>query len=562
MKRFWIIFAVIFLFTSCTIEKFSELFSDGREIKSPEWDVDYELPILKKTLKMSDFVDVNGFLKNLQFRDEESIKETQSGLIYMSLEPIDISSEALNIDSNVKDLLDGKDPLTWPLPMQIYQSPEIIETSFPSIKMDINGDGVDDLSLDRLQSRDGYLKIGAKIIITDSNDETHDATEEEYFVDGLPVFAISGIDICDTTFYFDEATYDKEGKRLVFTPKGFLSDWNYPLKPVPKENSDEYIFKFKLPPDSLSVRGKGFDFIDNLIAQNTTEQEAKTRNTTSQYSRRSRAVFTPEDIKNMIKENNDGIAGLENIIKDNGLSVEDITNAYQKEDGSGINDLLEDAGEDVSITDILGSEVLTEDIEDFTELVKDYDLGNGTTLGDIADSGNLTGLSEFINFHKDHSIKGLKIIFSVEIFLGDTFIIVGKFIHDFTAISLTGTEAQLPLSNIGEIFKEIKINANINNTFSFPVDLKNVYLKGNQENNVPILFDGQEGNCRLEPATNKQYELNFSKPINELGDSGLLLDVIIPGGSECTVSLATDFMLDMNINVAGTANVDTNSLGL
>ena len=128
MKRFWIIFAVIFLFTSCTIEKFSELFSDGREIKSPEWDVDYELPILKKTLKMSDFVDVNGFLKNLQFRDEESIKETQSGLIYMSLEPIDISSEALNIDSNVKDLLDGKDPLTWPLPMQIYQSPEIINS--------------------------------------------------------------------------------------------------------------------------------------------------------------------------------------------------------------------------------------------------------------------------------------------------------------------------------------------------------------------------------------------------------------------------------------------------
>ena len=171
-------------------------------------------------------------------------------------------------------------------------------------------------------------------------------------------------------------------------------------------------------------------------------------------------------------------------------------------------------------------------------------------------------MGDFINFHKDHSIKGLKIIFSVEIFLGDTFIIVGKFIHDFTAISLTGTEAQLPLSNIGSLFKEIKINANINNTFSFPVDLKNVYLKDNRENNVPILFDGQEGYCRLEPATNKQYELNFSKPINELGDSGLLLDVIIPGGSECTVSLATDFMLDMNINVAGTANVDTNSLGL
>jgi hypothetical protein len=79
---------------------------------------------------------------------------------------------------------------------------------------------------------------------------------------------------------------------------------------------------------------------------------------------------------------------------------------------------------------------------------------------------------------------------------------------------------------------------------------------------MPILFNGQEGNCRLRPATNKQYELKFPKPINELGDSGLLLDVIIPGGSECTVSLATDFMLDININVAGTANVNTNSLGL
>ena len=141
MKRFWIIFAVIFLFTSCTIEKFSELFSDGREIKSPEWELDYELPILKKTLKMSEFVDVNGFLKDLQFRDEGLMEERESGLIYMSLAPIDISSETLNIDSNVKELLGGKEPLTWPLPMQIYQSPEIIETSFPSIKMDIDADG-------------------------------------------------------------------------------------------------------------------------------------------------------------------------------------------------------------------------------------------------------------------------------------------------------------------------------------------------------------------------------------------------------------------------------------
>ena len=136
----------------------------------------------------------------------------------------------------------------------------------------------------------------------------------------------------------------------------------------------------------------------------------------------------------------------------------------------------------------------------------------------------------------------------------------GRFIHDFTAISLKDGDAQLPLSNIGNIFKEIKIDANINNTFSFPVDLKNAYLKSNQEN-MPILFNGQEGNCRLEPATNKQHELRFAKPIHEIGDSGLLLDVIIPEGSECAVSLSTDFMLDMDIFVSGTANVDTNSLG-
>ena len=431
MKRIWIIFAVICLFISCTVEKFAELFSDGREIKLPEWEVDYNLPIFKKTLKMSDFVDVNSYLKGLQLRDEESIAETQSGLIYMSLEPIGISSNTLNIDSNVKELLDGKEPLTWPLPMKIFQSPEIIETSFPSIKMDMDGDGIDDLSLDRLQSRDGYLKIGAKIIITDSDGNTYDATRDDYFVDGLPVFAISEINVCDNTFRFDEATYDEEKECLILTPNGFLSDWNYPLKPVQKEDSNDYIFKFTLPENALTVRGKGFDFIDNLIAQNMTEQEPKTRNTTSQYSRRSRAVLTPDEIKNMIKNNNNGIAGLENIIKDNNLSVKDIADIYQKEDGSGIDDLLEDIGDNVSITDVLSSEVLTENIDDFTELVKDYDIGDGTTLGDIADSGNLAGLSEFLNFHKDHAIKGIQIIFSVEVFLGDSFIIVGRFIHDF-----------------------------------------------------------------------------------------------------------------------------------
>ena len=408
MKQLWFIFILILTLSSCAIEKITELVSDGREIKTPEWKVDYELPILKKSIVMSDFVDVGAFLKDLQHRDENSIKEKNSGLIYMEIEPVKISTEDLNIDSNVTELLDNKEPLTWPLPLQIFESPQVMETSFPSIRMDMDKDGIDDLILDRLQSNDGYLKIKAEISITDSEGNKHNATKEEYFVDDLPVFKISEIIVCDKKFSFDEAVYDEDEKCLVFTPKGFLSDWNTPLTPskVNPEDPDciDYAFKFKLPEKSLSVRGKGFDFINNLIEENT-HQNSKARSTArSKYSRRSNSGFDLAKIKEMLNENGGGVEGLEALIKDEGVSVKDIADAYQNESSDGINELLEDIG-DVSIVDVLASDTITENIEDFTDLIKDYDMGDGKTLGDITASENLAGLSEFFNFHKNHAIK-------------------------------------------------------------------------------------------------------------------------------------------------------------
>lgn len=565
MKQLWFIFILILTLSSCAIEKITELVSDGREIKTPEWKVDYKLPILKKSIVMSDFVDVGAFLKDLQHRDENSIKEKNSGLIYMEIEPVKISTEDLNIDSNVTELLDNKEPLTWPLPLQIFESPQVMETSFPSIRMDMDKDGIDDLILDRLQSNDGYLKIKAEISITDSEGNKHNATKEEYFVDDLPVFKISEIIVCDKKFSFDEAVYDEDEKCLVFTPKGFLSDWNTPLTPskVNPEDPDciDYAFKFKLPEKSLSVRGKGFDFINNLIEENT-HQNSKARSTArSKYSRRSNSGFDLAKIKEMLNENGGGVEGLEALIKDEGVSVKDIADAYQNESSDGINELLEDIG-DVSIVDVLASDTITENIEDFTDLIKDYDMGNGKTLGDITASENLAGLSEFFNFHKNHAIKELEVTFSVEINLGDSFIIVGRFINDFTAISMKEGEIELPLSNINKILKEIKIDADINNTFSFPVELRNPHLKDKDTGSItPILFNGKEGDFQLVPYAEKKYKLEFSKPLAELGDSDLLLDVIIPKGSECAVSLNTDFGLDMNIIAAGYASVETNSLG-
>lgn len=565
MKQLWFIFILILTLSSCAIEKITELVSDGREIKTPEWKVDYELPILKKSIVMSDFVDVGAFLKDLQHRDEDSIKEKNSGLIYMEIEPVKISTEDLNIDSNVTELLDNKEPLTWPLPLQIFESPQVMETSFPSIRMDMDKDGIDDLILDRLQSNDGYLKIKAEIFITDSEGNKHNATKEEYFVDDLPVFKISEIIVCDKKFSFDEAVYDEDEKCLVFTPKGFLSDWNTPLTPAKVNPEDpfciDYAFKFKLPEKSLSVRGKGFDFINNLIEENT-HQNSKARSTArSKYSRRSNSGFDLAKIKEMLNENGGGVEGLEALIKDEGVSVKDIADAYQNESSDGINELLEDIG-DVSIVDVLASDTITENIEDFTDLIKDYDMGNGKTLGDITASENLAGLSEFFNFHKNHAIKELEVTFSVEINLGDSFIIVGRFINDFTAISMKEGEIELPLSNINKILKEIKIDADINNTFSFPVELRNPHLKDKDTGSItPILFNGKEGDFQLAPYAEKKYKLEFSKPLAELGDSDLLLDVIIPSGSECAVSLNTDFGLDMNIIAAGYASVETNSLG-
>lgn len=564
MRRLQIIFALTLLLSSCAIEKIAELFSDGREIKSPEWDLDYEIPILGKQIKMSDFVDVQKFLEDFRHRDEESIEEKKSGLIYMKLDPITIKSDDLNIDPKVKELLGNKEPLTWPLPIQIYQTPNVIESSFPSIKMDMDKDDIDDIALDHLSSDDGYLKIKAKIFIVDSESATkeREADKEEYFVDGLPVFAISKMLISNKEFQFDEAAYDDEEKCLTFIPKGFLSDKDSKLSPVLKNPTDpkctDYVFRFELPKNALSVRGKGFTLIENLLEENgnrsimPNSNSAVTRNIT-----RSRAKLSPDDIKAMIENNGGGIEGLENAITDGNISVKDITEAY-RESGKGIDELLDDMGNDITISDVLSSDIISENVEDLEELVKDYDLGDGTTLKDIADDGNLKELSEFCSFHKTHNIKELKVVFSVEIDLGSSFVIVGKFIHDFKAVSLNDGDAKLPLSGIGEILKEIKINANMNNTFSFPVDIKNARVKDSSGNETPIMFDGKESNFRLQHNINKTCEITFPKPISEMTDSDLLLDVIIPEGSSCAISMSTDFMLDMNIIATGNADVKTN----
>ena len=572
MKRLFGIF--ILILSSCAIEKVVELFSDGREIKTPEWELDYEIPIFKMHMSMSDMSKDSGFsieklLKDLQQKQgsEGDDDPDDKALIYMKLEPIEISTASLNIDSKVEGLLGGKNPLTWPLPIDAFETPNIMETSFPSFKMDLDGDGSDDLRLDRLQSRDGYLNIYAKVEIIDLDGNTRNVREDEYFVDGLPVFNISKIFISNKEFLFDEATYDKVKKCLVFTPKGFLSDWDSPLAPIEKEpNSNEYIFKFELPENALSVRGKGFDFINNLIEKNTVQQ-SKSRSFVSQVSRNTVKIpgaYTMDDIKGLIEKNGGGMEGLETIIKNEDISVKDIADAYQKtedEGKGGIEELLKDIGEDVTIKDILTSEAITENIEEFTELVKDFEIADGKTLGDVADSGNLKGLAEFCKFHNSHAVNGLKITFSVEVNLGDSFVVVGRFINDFTAISMKGDDMQLPLSSVRKILKEIKINADIDNTFSFPIELRNACLKDKNATNVPILFNGEEGNFRLEPSVKKMYELSFPKPISEIGDSGLSVDVVIPKDSECAVSLSTDFMLDMNIIATGHAAVETNSMG-
>jgi hypothetical protein len=118
----------------------------------------------------------------------------------------------------------------------------------------------------------------------------------------------------------------------VFIPKGFLSDWDSPLAPIEKEpGSNEYIFKFELPENALSVRGKGFDFIDNLIEKNTVQQ-SKSRSFVSQVSRNTVGIpggITMEDIKKLIDDNGGGMEGLETIIKNEDVSVKDIADAYQ-----------------------------------------------------------------------------------------------------------------------------------------------------------------------------------------------------------------------------------------
>lgn len=565
MKRLWFIFVLVLFFSSCAIEKIAELFSDGREVKSPEWELDYELPILGKQIKMSDFIDLQTILKEFQHRDEESTDTESTAQIYMKLDPVTLSSDDLkDIDSKVKDLLGGEDPLTWPLPIQSYQTEDAVESSFPSIKMDLDKDGTDDIELDYLASSDGYLKIEAKIFITDSPTPSspakeREAAKEDYFVDGLPVFAISKMIISNEEFLFDEATYDERNKCLSFTPKHFLSKPDSKLSPVLKDPTDpkctDYVFTFELPEKSLSVRGKSFAAIENLMENNTRSRMPES--STARSKTRAGTKLSAEDIKLLIDQKGGGVEGVESLITDDGVSVKDIADAYQ-ESGEGIDGLLKDMGDDVSISDVLSSEIITENTDDLKELVKDYDLGDGKTLEEVANAGNLKDLSAFCSFHKAHNVKSVKVVFSVEINFGESFAIVGKFINDFKAISLDEGSTTLPLSNIGEILKDVKISADMKNTFSFPIDIKNARLKDDSGSETPMLFDGEAGNFQLENDIVKKCEITFPKPMSEMTDSDLLLDVIIPKDSVCRIDMKTDFMLDMNIIAAGNADVKTN----
>ncbi|MCH5149717.1 MAG: hypothetical protein J1G30_03535 [Spirochaetales bacterium] len=562
MKRLWFIFASIFILYSCAIEKIAELVSDGREIKSPEWNLDYELPILGKQIKMSDFIDLEKFLKEFQSNSGESTEDETAALIHMKLDPVTINSSDLNIDDSVTDLLGGSDPLTWPLPLQSYSAPDTMESSFPSFRMDMDNDNTDDITLDYLASSDGYLKITAKVFIIDSSssEDGREATEEEYFVDGLPVFAISKIIISNKDFLFNEATYDKKNNCLTFIPNDFLSNPDSKLEPIPKDPTDleciDYIFKFELPADSFSVRGKGFDVIENLM-EGTNTRNRTTRSASAKSTTRARAELTAADIKDMIDKNGGGIEAVEDLITSGELTVNEIADAYQ-DSGDGINGFLEDLGDDVSISDVLSSDVISENIDDLEELVKDYDLGDGKTLGDVAEAGNLQDLSKFCSFHKTHNIKGLKVVFSVELNLGESFVFVGKFINDFKVSSLSEGSTKLPFSTVGKMLNEIKISADIKNTFSFPIDIKNARLKDSSGNEIPMLFDGEENNFRMPNNFEKNAEVTFSKPISEIPDSDLLLDIIIPKDSSCKIDKKNNSMLDMNIIATGNMDVKTN----
>lgn len=578
-KKWLFLIPAAMILAGCAVERLNNVISKGTDgMASPSWDVDFDVPLGKVEAQLSKIDEVNEMLDNLKFTDQESIANNENALIYVKIDDMEInSSDFNNIDENVKKAVGSDSVLTWPLPVGKMKSPEIKDTSIPTIKLDLDDDSVQDMMLTKLQSKDGSLKIKLKMQFEDLLGNLRDATRDDYFDDnGKPYIAIEdvtddySIQIGDKKFSFKEGVY--EGDRLVFETKNFLTDYNNPVTPtkawLKDENGnfvyeddgvthklDDVNFEYRvfIPDGALKIYGESFSVIENVLADYT-ETSSGSR---SIMTRSRSSGLTSEEIKARLQTSGGDVTVFETMLSEDGVTLEEVASAYN----GNLEDVLTDSG--LTIKDIMTSEVIASE-ENIETLGKEdggfglYKLFEETTLGEINKAGNLKSLADFCKFHEKKAVKSIKFNFEVEVDLGDSFIITAEFIKDYEIT--VNTEESLPLSKLDKILENGTLAADISHNFMCEMKLKNPKI-GDKVMTVSGIKSAGDGYYAI---PEKPCRILFD--LNEMPseDGGAELALLIPQDKTVNIALnptkETDLWIDMVLGANGTLKVSVDEI--
>lgn len=582
MKKKWLfLIPALFVLAGCGVERLNNAISKGfDDMKSPSWDLDFDVPVGKVKAQLSKIQEVNDMLEELKFTDNADLDNGESALIHVKINELTISGEDFeNIDTSVTKAIGSDSVLTWPLPVEKLNSPTINDTSIPVIKLDLDSDNVQDLMLTKLKSNDGSLKIKLKMEFGYSAGASREATEEDYFDEnGEPYIAIENISdasgdyaiqVGTGKFSFKPGVY--QDGYLVFETRNFLTDYEKFIEPtrawvrdvtaddwVYEENGShklsetEYEYRVSIPKNVLKIRGKSFSIIENVLkkqSENNTENSNRSRSVS-----RSGSVLTDAEIQDKIKSANGDVTVLESLLTEDGVTLEEVADAYK----GNLDEVLADSK--CEIYQIMASETIAsnENIKILGNEFGEYAFEGGTTLEAIENAGNLQSLADFCKFHKRNAVQSITFTFEVEVDLGEGFLITAEFIKDYEISVDTGDS--LPFSKLGSILDRATLEANVKHNFMCEMKIKEPKI-ANSTMKISGIKEAENGFYAI-PEDPCRILFNLDEMPTE--DGGLDFTMLIPEDKEVDIALnpteETDLWIEMELGANGVLKVDAEEI--
>lgn len=582
MKKKWLfLIPALFVLAGCGVERLNNAISKGfDDMKSPSWDLDFDVPVGKVKAQLSKIQEVNDMLEELKFTDNADLDNGESALIHVKINELTISGEDFeNIDTSVTKAIGSDSVLTWPLPVEKLNSPTINDTSIPVIKLDLDSDNVQDLMLTKLKSNDGSLKIKLKMEFGYSSGASKEATEEDYFDEnGEPYIAIENISdasgdyaiqVGTGKFSFNPGVY--QDGYFVFETRNFLTDYEKFIEPtrawvrdvtaddwVYEENGShklsetEYEYRVSIPGNVLKIRGKSFSIIENVLkkqSENNTENSNRSRSVS-----RSGSVLTDAEIQDKIKSANGDVTVLESLLTEDGVTLEEVADAYK----GNLDEVLADSK--CEIYQIMASETIAsnENIKILGNEFGEYAFEGGTTLEAIENAGNLQSLADFCKFHKRNAVQSITFTFEVEVDLGEGFLITAEFIKDYEISVDTGDS--LPFSKLGSILDRATLEANVKHNFMCEMKIKEPKI-ANSTMKISGIKEAGNGFYAI-PEDPCRILFNLDEMPTE--DGGLDFTMLIPEDKEVDIALnpteETDLWIEMELGANGVLKVDAEEI--